>query len=319
MQLIEFPRSVPIEEYHAAIESVSSQLIRSDGCVSVYQIGGLSSPGISDIDLVAVYENERVCNLDPRRTLTSAQRYLFPHTVFAASRELFHESQRCVFFHNYRHLKGADILSEVSHASDDSMLHQSANEYLVRMYVNHMVERTFGVCKVRNMLLNAKALQYDIQFLGVEDSRLKSLISRIIDWRSNWFQSRPSDDEIKEWHKRFWTDFNSFLAIHFETSAFYLPETVHRMGRSIEIRKGNPFQSGYRGFKFPWMPAKGARQSISLLHRIGKFTVQIPYESGGNVPSCISESFDYVRRAKTYNETNLPHFMPLTTSLALQA
>ena len=321
MQLIEFPQAVPIDEYHTAIALVANRLMENAKCLAVYQVGGLSSPGISDIDLVAVYQDESACDDNPLGCLAKSHQYLFPHPVFATSKTLFEESQRCVFFHNYRHLRGEDLLSTITTSTpkDVASVRQSANEYLVRMYVNHLVERTFGVCKVRNLLLNAKALLYDVEFLQIKDERLVGLIQQVIDWRVRWFESRPTDCEIKYWHGEFWESLDAFLRLHFASNDFFLPSGIHRIGRSIEIRQGNSFQGAYRGVTLPWMPARYARRLMSALHRVGKFTVQIPYEHGDKVPASIANSFDYVRRARTHNERNLPAFMPLTTSLTLQA
>ncbi len=330
MKLIDFPRPVPLTEYHATIDSVATRLLQGEGCISVYQVGGLSSPGISDIDLVAVYHDNAICRDDPRVALTPTQQYLFPHTVFGTSETLFHESQTYTFFHNYRHIKGEQLIDVSANNTsaachrDPALVHQAANEYLVRMYVNLLVERTFGVCKVRNLLLNAKALLYDVQFLGIEENGLTRLIDQSIEWRTRWFLQPPPSQVVRAWHGRLWMVFHEFLESHFETSKFYLPDRAHRLGRSIQIRQGSVFKSAHRGIVFPWktvqwLPSKQLPLAISALHRLGQFTVQIPYRSGRDVPPRIRDSFDYVQRVRTHNQRHLPKFMPLMSSLVLQA
>src|SRR3989344_869283 len=102
MRLTDFPRFVSITEYESAIEAMAGSLAKIPGVMTIYQIGGVSHPGISDIDLYAVFEDNAYCEIDPLQNLPNGYDYLFIHHIFGASAGNFAESQRYPFFHQYR-------------------------------------------------------------------------------------------------------------------------------------------------------------------------------------------------------------------------
>ena len=70
LTFIDYPKFVPRAEYDKAIDRMVEKLKKIQGIVSVYQIGSINDPGISDIDLVAVFEDKISCNIDPRDNLS---------------------------------------------------------------------------------------------------------------------------------------------------------------------------------------------------------------------------------------------------------
>ena len=48
MKLIDIPTKYNEDAYHIAIDNQVQALSKVEGVVSIYQIGGLSTPGISD-------------------------------------------------------------------------------------------------------------------------------------------------------------------------------------------------------------------------------------------------------------------------------
>ena len=113
MKLIEYPKKSDLSCYEQAITRVTDQLMQADtGCVAVYQVGGVGSPGISDIDLVAVFADETEFQINPISQLPENLKYLFSHNLFGSSKSLFRESHQFTFFHNYKHLAGESLLEE---------------------------------------------------------------------------------------------------------------------------------------------------------------------------------------------------------------
>ena len=99
MYLTNFPRFVPVSSYDFAIQRMVQKLKRQDGVVCIFQIGSINSPGISDIDMLVVFEDGVECSLNPLEDLSKRERYLFSHNLFGVSKTNFSEAQRYTFFH----------------------------------------------------------------------------------------------------------------------------------------------------------------------------------------------------------------------------
>ena len=98
MRVIDYPRRVTIVDYENAISRMVGQLVSMPGVTTVYQIGGVSNPGISDIDLVVVFEDGQRVSSDPCRGLNKSDSYLFAHGLFGINRGNFAEASRHSFF-----------------------------------------------------------------------------------------------------------------------------------------------------------------------------------------------------------------------------
>jgi hypothetical protein len=59
LQFLGLPKFHPAEAYRVAIGRTVDRLSRYPEIAAIYQIGGISTPGISDIDLVVVFRDGR--------------------------------------------------------------------------------------------------------------------------------------------------------------------------------------------------------------------------------------------------------------------
>ena len=322
MIFIDEPCPVKIVDYEQCIEQMTRKLASVPGVLAVYQIGGLSAPGISDIDMVAIFEDGASCNIDPRLNQSEISKYLFVHPLFATSRSLFEESRRFTFFHNFRLLHGEELRPSEPHQNSDEdsiMKRQLAREFLVRMLVNMTVEREYGIYKLRAMLLQGKALLYDLEFLEVEPLPLLECLHQIICWRENWFSNHPNNREVEYFYNKFWAALTAFLGNHLGDNPLYLPKrSKYLVGRNIEIRPGAQVGGKSVGLKLAWVPNRFARKLISIQHRLNRITITAPIQTL-DVPERVEKSFEYNARALAYNHRHLPHFMPLTSSLIFRS
>ena len=317
---IEEPKAATLADYQICIDQMVETVKKIDGVLAIYQIGGLSAPGISDIDIVVIFEDGIKYVGDPRQNQSPMSRYLFAHPLFGTSLSLFHESQKYTFFHNYRVLYGQDVhkQSPANRALDnEQMKKQLANEFLVRMLVNMSVEREYKIFKLRHLLLHGNALVYDLEFLNQHPKHLMDCLEKILDWRKIWFTDRPSNTDIKGLYDELWTALNAFLNAHLNVSPLYLPKQAqYKLARNIELRDSAVVTAKSRGLKLPCINAKFARKLIAISHRLNTFVINVPIQTD-NIPAHISQSFDYGRQAHKYNQQHLPHFMPLTSSLVI--
>ena len=63
--------------YTSSIEQVVAELSNRPDVVSIYQVGSVKHPGISDVDLRVVFADDAVFDSDPRAKLGDDGRYLF--------------------------------------------------------------------------------------------------------------------------------------------------------------------------------------------------------------------------------------------------
>ena len=68
-KLIDKPKYIPLEEYNNLIEKVIVELSKEISIKSIYQIGSIKNPGISDLDLVCVFRDDKECTLNIQNLL----------------------------------------------------------------------------------------------------------------------------------------------------------------------------------------------------------------------------------------------------------
>ena len=83
-----FPVPVSLDEYDSTADAIEKQFTQLPGLVSIYRLGGVSAPGISDLDRLAV-----VSGTGPDwmiwPSLTERERYVALHTPFLADLATF--------------------------------------------------------------------------------------------------------------------------------------------------------------------------------------------------------------------------------------
>jgi hypothetical protein len=320
MRLTDFPRFIPIVDYEAAIEAMVAGLARLPGITAIYQIGGVSHPGISDIDLYAVFEDNACCEIDPLQNLPGGHEYLFIHHIFGTSAEHFAESQRYPFFHKYCLLHGKDqrVTDAVGSKEERRSLEfQSALEYMIKMYINMTVERTYGILRVRGVLLHARALVYDLDSLGVTSGRLHDLAAQALYWRQHWFERAPAAVEILEWHQALHQALQKWLEEFLPKYPLYLPEWADRnFARNMSLEPSTHFGHVRRGIRLPLALSGLGRRYFNLQHRINQFTFLVPSTDEALMPA-LSRRHEFISRVSEYNSRHLPSFIPVPYGLAI--
>lgn len=318
MYLTDFPRFVPVSMYDLAIQKMVKKLRRQDGILSIFQIGSTNNPGISDIDMLVVFEDGIKCNLNPLEDLSKTDRYLFSHNLYGISKTSFFESQRYTFFHNYNLLWGEELLLGESDLSRDEiqvLKNQTALEYLIQMFVSSTIELTYGIVKVRGLLMHAKALSYDLEFLNVSTGRLFDLIQTIILWRNRWFDKRPDNQKLKKWIQEFYEELTALLEATLQTIEFYLPDWANlRIARNVKLVRSEKFGYMHNGIALPTMFGDLGRKYFNVQHRFNTFGFRVPI-TASEIPDELCRRFSFVRNIKMEQSLNLPYFMSLTSPL----
>lgn len=320
MRLTDFPRFVPLEEYESAIGTMTQNLARIPGILAIYQIGGVSNPGISDVDLYVVFEDNVTCEFNPLQSLAVGHDYLFIHDVFGTSSANFSESQRFPFFHQYRLLHGAEQRSAGANSAEEErrrLEFQSALEYMLKLYVNLTVERTYGIIRVRGVLLHARALIYDLDFLGVTSGRLRDLAARALHWRQHWFENGPGAGEFLEWHGKLYQALSEWLEKYLPEHPLYLPGWAdRRFARNMSLVPSSRFGHRHRGMVLPAALSGLGRRYFNIQHRINRFSFLVPVTEEADNP-VLRQRHEFISRANEYNHRHLRSFIPVPYGLSI--
>jgi hypothetical protein len=296
--------------------------------LSVYQVGGIRTPGISDVDLCVIFADGARCPADPLAGLEAHDRYLFPHAQFGLCRRHFALSRRYPFFHDFRLLWGDNWGEhpEVSPAAADERPNereaqvvnvQTGLEYLLKMYASMTVEQTYGIARVRNQLLLGRALSYDLDYVGITSGRIVDLVRQIAEWRDAWFLKAPPRRAIIAWFREFHAVLGDALAGLFARHRLYVPAWADlRFAANMELVPAERFRCEHSGLALPAAFAGLGRRFFNFQHRFNHFRFHVPLDAGEGVDRGeLQRRHELVSEMMEYNRLHLPHFMPVSTAL----
>jgi len=316
MRFIDKPQPRTLEHYSSAIDEMSSRIRKLDGVLSIYQIGSVSNPGLSDIDMLVVFEDDANVPSDPVRDFQS-DTYLFTHQVYGVPKGCWNELQSLTFFHNYRFIEGEqmpELNSKLSADEIQQLKRQIALEFLVKMYIVLTVQLRYDIVKLRSFLLEGKALIYDLEFLGVSSGNMFDLVQRVIQIRADWWEKQPSEKELKNLIKKLYASLTELLMTELSKAPLYLPtENSFQISRNISVSNGN-FGARSSGFVLPNFGLINDRKHFNLLNRFNQFEVTFPY----SVPekgSVIERRFQLLSQLRKHNSKQLPGFLIPASSL----
>lgn len=320
-RFVDFPVPVSPDTYAEAIQRMCHGVLMGlPGIHAVYQIGGVSTPGISDVDMVAVFADGADCAADPRQGHAGTDAYLFAHHLYGASagqmpRILAHSA-----FHNYRHLAGARLpcVDQAGAGADEDLLKtQIALEFLLRMYVNMAQRLAYRVVKLRGFFLQVKAIRYDLEFLGVTGGRLAEVTDEFIGLRDRWFVAPATAERLSALMLEFQSALEAFLAQVLVERALYLPgATRYQLAPGQMLAVAPALAWRRRGLRLPaWLGALSPRL-INLQNRLNRFEFAVPARTTG-LPPRLAGRFALIGELRDYNRRHLPHFAVLTSSLNL--
>lgn len=308
--LVDYPIQKSLEDYQKAIDEMVQLLAQYDGVHTVFQVGGLSSPGISDIDFFVVFKDGATCTRQPLSEVSPEARYLFTHSLFGTSEQYAAQTEQYTFFGNYRKLwgEGFDMKAEAADPTD-ALVMQVALEYLAKMYITMNLEATYKVVGVRNFLLLGKAIMYDLDLLQIKEGPLHALCKEVLHLRDKWFQNQPSNKELKELINSFSVQVEAFIESLLKSHTLYLPQYFKgSIARNINIQQG---ATGFHRKGVLPFPSLGTQLLGSkykkVLNRMNQFHFSLPY-AVDNAPAEVANRFTLLREAAAYNREHLPHF-----------
>ncbi|MFC2175549.1 hypothetical protein ACFLR1_01095 [Bacteroidota bacterium] len=316
MKFIDIPQVRTLKDYSYSIDEMASRVQKLEGVVSIYQIGSVSNPGMSDIDMLVVFDDEASIPSDPVRDF-SPDTYLFTHQLYGVPKSRWEDLRAYTFFHNYRFISGQELPEQrtvLAVADERALKVQIALEFLVKMFVVLTVQLKYDIVKLRSFLLEGKALIYDLEFLGIDSGELFRLVNQVIEMRAEWWQRKPSDKELSTLIKDLYHELTTLLQTEFSKNPLFLPLTESfKIARNIQISNGE-FSANSSAIVFPNFGILNEKKHFNLLNRFSNFSFTFPYKMP-EADSVIEKRFKLLSELRSHNNKNLPGFLIPASSL----
>lgn len=308
----DLPEFHPADLYKQAIAKMTSKLMETGKVKTVFQIGGINAPGISDIDLYVVFKDDVDYHDNPVKTCNYPDSYFFIHNLFGCSESFAKTLEQYTYFKKYDHLAGEpfNMLNYHVSAEDDRLLkNQIALEYLVKAWFSINLGKQSGFVKIRSLLLHAKALLYDLEFLNMQDHPFSQTLNEVIDVRNNWFSAKVSDSRICTLVDEYENGLREVVKYGIEKHHFYItPLGNVNISNKSAIVKSNNFNVKRNGLSIPSILIKNSDFFLRANNRLNSYSINIPFESE-NIPDIISKRDAVIRSAIQYNKQHLPGFI----------
>ena len=179
-RIINRPEFVPMDLYIENINKMIHFLSDKEAVKSIHQLGSISDPGISDIDLLVIFNNGRGLSEEPRNILDPKGRYLFSHQLFGLHEDLLDDAMEYSLFHNFKLLYGNQNINFDNNRISKEVKVQIAIEYLLKMFISLSLQKHSRIIKLRSFLLEAKAIAFDLEVLNLLESPLGKIIKKIL-------------------------------------------------------------------------------------------------------------------------------------------
>jgi hypothetical protein len=318
LSFTDIPRFVAPEAYQQTIDRMVERLKTFPGIISIYQVGGVSTPGISDIDLLVVFSDDIKVQKNPIENLSSNDQYLFTHNLFGASESFVKKMEQYTFFGQYRLLHGTeqDIKQlQLNPEEENIVKKQVALEYLVKAFMTSTIEHAYHTIKLRNLFLHAKALLIDLSFLGIEKGKLSETIHEIMHVRNGWFHHPLSHKNLNYLALKYHNCLVEELPLILAREKFYLPAGANlQVSRNIRIKPSEEFRASSEGIFFPKTVMKVHHKLPRLLNKMNQFGFHIPVQKDP-IPSAIMKRYEFISAMVRYQKSHLRNFIPTAFGL----
>lgn len=320
-RFIDVPQAVPISYYEEAINQLVEKIKMFNGLLGIIQFGNVTTPGISDIDLLAVFENDVACNQNPFEGFPKKYKSLFTHGIDAMSLDFYQLTPNFTFWFNSKLIYGDPLKLTVklnrTENEEKSLKVQTAVEFLITNYIDLSLQIEYGIIKLRAFLQHLKGLMYDLEFLGIDKGKLFDAIIELRQWIKGWHTFRPSNAHLSEWIFKFYNEYTIFIKQQLVANKVYLPyQKSYFYRKNVVIEPGNFIGYKKNGISLPcFLAILGEKKFYNFQHRLHKWTFTVPITHKSN-SKIIIDRFDYFEKMRKYNKIYFQNFDTLTTGFS---
>ena len=312
-----YPSTIKLYEYQKLTKKLVKQLLSYESVLSVYQMGSIKDPGISDLDLICVFKNSSENKHNVRKNLSTDEKKILTHGIFGVEEKYLSDAIYYNYISNIKHLGGKKIeIENASIVKNKTLCTQIALEYLLKMYITLDTQKTFKIVNLRSFLLLAKAISFDLKLLSIKEGRLHELVEKILFYRANWYDNLPSIRDLKQLFLEFHNEVELLLDTYFTEKQFYLPVEEININGYFKILRSAEFKRINRGITLPSQLKFLGKNYIKFQYRLNKFNYFIPYSILTN-DKVIEDRFKFTKKLVSKNRKNFPSFYPISSSLPI--
>lgn len=304
--------------YEEALERISSTLIREQGVKAIYKFGNITVPGVSDLDLLVVFDRDASSTRHGFESLEEKHKRLFTHGIMAIREDHFRKNMFYSIWSDPVLLQGTetpDLVHIRNQAEDEAVKKQTGLEFLLAHYIDMAVQLRYRTFKIRALLQHTKGLPMDLGFLGIHDSPIHPLCHELRECTLHWFKQEHPDHFLNDWIIRFTNVYFSLCQDLFHSRSLYLPGgNTFAIAKNMQLRQSNQLSHSYVGLVFPNPGLMDDRQHFKLLNKVNRFRFYVPLTDQPSHP-ILEQRFKFLREMKAHNRQHLPNFMTITTSI----
>lgn len=321
LRFVDMPKYIEKSEYLNAIDKTVELLKAQKGVRSIYQIGNMNHPGISDIDIFVVFEDNIKNFFDPRLQFKGLLNYLYTHNLSAICESHLDGINKYSFFHNITHLWGKEFslsTTNMKRSEIKALKIQIALEYLIANFIGLSIQIKYKVIKLRTFLQHVKAIRYDLEFLEITTGEFYDMVHNLCSWLDNWFEQPINLEEYIKWINKFHFELQAFLDEQTFENSFYIPKDAKlKYARNVRIESGESFGYRFKGFWLPKSLSSINKKTFNLNNRLNTFVFNIPYSTTPN-DKILDARIKYYEEIVGHVSRFLPYFDPLISGIVLK-
>lgn len=217
-KIIDPPQYIPEDTYRTYIEKYIRIAKKVKGVIAIYQMGSVSTPGISDIDLIVIveqkfnpyeYQKLSVKNVFKEDSIAN---YLFIHDVIVIDSESFKDMEYINYSSNLKLLYGEELsVNKVSEEEKKILGFAISIDFLIMRLHQFEYLNKNNIFLLRGNMVRASSLRHTATIaknLGLDfDTSILEETKKI---RDNWFETKDENSLIEYYHNSI-TFFNDIV------------------------------------------------------------------------------------------------------------
>ncbi len=190
-----WPEPVAADDYGAVRDAYVARLVETGAVKSVYQMGSVAAPGLSDLDLFVVLHEPVAAVVDERAAIGaggSRERYVMMHGQFLVNEKTFQQLPALFLGSNLRHVWGAEIAVRPLPPEEERPLRFLFN-------VDMMIKRLCGFVRdldddapvpVRPTIAHLNSVRFNIAFARewTDTEPHEDYAREVEELRASWFE-----------------------------------------------------------------------------------------------------------------------------------
>jgi hypothetical protein len=317
MRFTDHPTPAPRSIYDEAVQGIIDRNQGLSGLKSIVQFGNITTPGISDLDLLFVFKSNQTCTATGLENLPPAHRNLFTHGIMAISEDQYTDNEYYTIWSEH-HLVWGENPSATERkrnpAEDQSLKIQTAIEFLIANFIDIKIQKEYKIIKLRALLQHMKGILYDLEFLNDTHSVIHPHLLELKEMIKDWFAHTPSEKKLTDWFLSFEKLYDDYVHQVLLKHPLYLPSRdVFPISKNMTLQNSPAVDFERKGILLPGLLSSAGRNYVKLQHRFNQFVVSCPITHEAS--PIVKDRFDFLVRMKKYNRQYLPNFMTITTSI----